>query len=133
MLIDKPHPRRKPLSMTSLIDVIFLLLLFFMLSSTFTRFGSVDFGGTGKAGSSGVAAAPDILVIVTGEGLRINGEYVGPDAVDARLTEFLAKGAKSAMILPREGANAQALVDAVEALRRSAQLSGTDLTLTVAR
>lgn len=119
--------------MTSLIDVIFLLLLFFMLSSTFTRFGSVDFGGTGKAGSSGVATTPDILVMVSGEGLRINGTVVSPDAIDADLAGYLAKGAKSAMILPREGANAQALVDAVEALRRAARLSGTDLTLTVAR
>ncbi|WP_367714863.1 biopolymer transporter ExbD [Nitratireductor sp. GISD-1A_MAKvit] len=37
--------RRKPLSLTSLIDVIFLLLLFFMLSSTFTRFASVEISG----------------------------------------------------------------------------------------
>ena len=71
--------------------------------------------------------------MVSGEGLRINGTVVSPDAVDADLAGYLAKGAKSAMILPREGANAQALVDAVEALRRAARLSGTDLTLTVAR
>ncbi|MEM8921756.1 MAG: biopolymer transporter ExbD, partial [Pseudomonadota bacterium] len=34
--------RRGRSSITSLIDVIFLLLLFFMLASTFTRFSEVD-------------------------------------------------------------------------------------------
>jgi len=34
--------RRKAMSMTSLIDVIFLLLLFFMLSSTFSRYSEIE-------------------------------------------------------------------------------------------
>ena len=39
--------------MTSLIDVIFLLLLFFMLSSTFSRFAEVEISA-----AAGGAAAP---------------------------------------------------------------------------
>lgn len=39
--------------MTSLIDVIFLLLLFFMLTSTFTRFAEVEFSAAGAGGSTG--------------------------------------------------------------------------------
>ena len=34
----KARVRRKPVGLTSLIDVIFLLLLFFMLASSFTRY-----------------------------------------------------------------------------------------------
>ena len=40
--------RRRRLSMTSLIDVIFLLLLFFMLTSTFTRFSEVELTAAGS-------------------------------------------------------------------------------------
>ena len=45
----KAHLKRRPLSMTPLIDIIFLLLLFFMLSSTFTRFAEIPLiqGGSG--------------------------------------------------------------------------------------
>lgn len=43
--------RRRRVSLTALIDVIFLLLLFFMLSSTFARHGelALDWSGTGNA------------------------------------------------------------------------------------
>ena len=37
------YPRRKPISLTALIDVVFILLMFFMLTSTFTRWKAVDF------------------------------------------------------------------------------------------
>ena len=44
-------PRRRRVSLTALIDVIFLLLLFFMLSSTFARHGelTLDWSGAGSA------------------------------------------------------------------------------------
>ena len=49
MRIDAAAVRkRKPLSLTSLIDVIFLLLLFFMLTSTFTRFARVEIFRRGR-------------------------------------------------------------------------------------
>lgn len=34
--------KRKPISLTPLIDVVFILLLFFMLSSNFVRWGAID-------------------------------------------------------------------------------------------
>ncbi|PRY23138.1 outer membrane transport energization protein ExbD [Aliiruegeria haliotis] len=48
-----PFTRRR-VALTPLIDVIFLLLLFFMLSSTFAKFGEIELSaavaGTGAAG-----------------------------------------------------------------------------------
>ena len=44
--------RRRKLSMTSLIDVIFLLLLFFMLTSTFTRFAELDLAAASGGGGA---------------------------------------------------------------------------------
>lgn len=71
----QPKPRSR-LSMTSLIDVIFLLLLFFMLSSTFSRFGEVKL----ELGGSGVVAPaetlPMILLRVSADGLALNGKPV---------------------------------------------------------
>lgn len=57
--------------MTSLIDVIFLLLLFFMLSSTFTRFGEIPFSTAGSGGGTS-AERPVFLALAEGS-LSLNG------------------------------------------------------------
>ncbi|MBO9444601.1 biopolymer transporter ExbD [Ruegeria sp. R14_0] len=50
MALELRRKRRRRLSMTSLIDVIFLLLLFFMLTSTFTKFGEIEFATAAAGG-----------------------------------------------------------------------------------
>jgi biopolymer transport protein ExbD len=72
-MLRKSQHKRKRLSMTSLIDVIFLLLLFFMLSSTFSRFAEVEL----QAASSGTTSQADkpkvaFLRSVKGE-MSLNG------------------------------------------------------------
>lgn len=127
MRIDLPRPARRRLSLTSLIDVIFLLLLFFMLSSTFTRFAAVELAAPGGAG--GTAARPDIFATLDAEGLVVNGERVGDDvALQAMIERLVASGATRALLVPREGATTQALVTALERLR-----SGDRLSVVVAR
>ncbi|MBO9443270.1 biopolymer transporter ExbD [Phaeobacter italicus] len=63
--------RRRPLSMTSLIDVIFLLLLFFMLSSTFSRFGEVEL--TAAAGGNSPQDHRPVFVSLQADALLVNG------------------------------------------------------------
>src|SRR5690606_37876251 len=95
MRIERGVRRRRPLSLTSLIDVIFLLLLFFMLSSTFSRFSEIELQG-GRAGASASAAAPGILVrIDEAGGWNINGEATAPGEVEARLERFAGLGAEA--------------------------------------
>ncbi len=119
--------RRRPISVTSLIDVIFLLLLFFMLSSTFTKFAEVEIVG-GRAGASGPGAAPGILLRVNGDIWTINGVPVGAEAAVDELKRLEQAGAVSAVLLVRGDMTSQALVSAVERIRRE-----TGLTLQVAR
>ncbi|MCX2721416.1 biopolymer transporter ExbD [Roseibium salinum] len=116
MHIDYRPARRRRLSMTSLIDIIFLLLLFFMLSSTFTRFGEVEFGNTARGGAGG--PAPDVLIVLEEENWTINGIASDPAGAARVLAGFAKKGATSALILPREGASTQTLVEAVGRVRR---------------
>lgn len=59
--------------MTSLIDVIFLLLLFFMLTSTFSKFSEVEL----SAASGGAALASDVKPLflqLSTENLTLNGD-----------------------------------------------------------
>lgn len=60
------------MSLTSLIDVIFLLLLFFMLTSTFSRFSEIELT-SGSAGA-GTADTPPLFLQLRPEGLTLNGE-----------------------------------------------------------
>ena len=120
--------RRRPLSLTSLIDVIFLLLLFFMLSSTFTRFAKVEISG-GPAATSAGGKTPDVLIRVDdAEGWRINGLTLGEDDAIAELARLDESGADTAVLLVRGALTSQALVSAVERIRKN-----TTLTLSIAR
>lgn len=98
--------------MTSLIDVIFLLLLFFMLSSTFTRFGDLPL----TTATGGAAASPEAPAF-----LRLTAETLMLDtsAVDLpALPEVLAARAPLLVVLaPAEGVSAQRLVDVLAVLR----------------
>jgi biopolymer transport protein ExbD len=126
MRINASVRRRQRLSLTSLIDVIFLLLLFFMLSSTFTRFSEVQLSG-GEA-ASGTTGVPDVLVRLDGSEWTVNGIGVAEDDAISQLRRFEESGATSAVLIVRGEATSQDLVTAVERIRRD-----TGLTLNVAR
>lgn len=44
MEITQPRRKRNLISLTSLIDVVFILLVFFMLTSNFTRWNTIELG-----------------------------------------------------------------------------------------
>ncbi|QDZ02564.1 biopolymer transporter ExbD [Nitratireductor mangrovi] len=127
MRIEAVARRRRPVSVTSLIDVIFLLLLFFMLSSTFTRFSEVEITG-GRAGADAAGPAPDVIIRLAGEDWLINGAGFAATDATAELTRLETAGARTAVILVRGEITSQDLVSAIEAIRRD-----TALSLSVAR
>ena len=127
MRIDMPVARRRPLSLTPLIDVIFLLLLFFMLSSTFVRFAQVEITG-GTASSTATGQTPDILIRIDGDAWQVNGASVDAGAAVAELKRLQEQGAARAVLLVRGDVSSQDLVTALERIRRE-----TTLSLTVAR
>ncbi|WP_460272751.1 ExbD/TolR family protein [Celeribacter sp. ULVN23_4] len=86
--MDFGAPRRKHrMSLTPMIDVVFLLLVFFMLAS---RFGtpaqlSLTLGG----GASQSYSGPPRLLRVGAEDLKLNGTVEGEDALLAHLQELM--------------------------------------------
>ncbi|WP_323020796.1 ExbD/TolR family protein [Pararhodobacter sp.] len=109
-----PAPRRRGLSLTSLIDVIFLLLLFFMLTSTFTKLGELEL--TAAPQGAGSADTPPAFVQLGPESLRLNARDIPLEDLRAALTE-LAGPEGTALIALAEGVEAQRLVDILAALR----------------
>ena len=93
--------------MTSLIDIIFLLLLFFMLSSTFTRYGDLPFLTTTGGGTPLDGPAPAFLR-VQADGLRLNVADVALADLPAALA---ALEVSLVLIIATDGVTAQELVD----------------------
>ncbi|MFV0491690.1 MAG: biopolymer transporter ExbD [Pseudorhodobacter sp.] len=75
--------KRRLLSMTSLIDVIFLLLLFFMLSSTFSRFGEVEL----TAARAAAAAPADIKPVF----LQLGPDFLTINARPATMEDLASQ------------------------------------------
>lgn len=107
---------RRRLSMTALIDVIFLLLLFFMLSSTFTRFAEVEL----SAAASGAAVSEEkpIFLSLAPETLRLNGEAVALDTLAEVLAARGTGDTPITVLVALQGeVSAQRLTDLLVALR----------------
>ncbi|GGX67035.1 hypothetical protein GCM10007385_40130 [Tateyamaria omphalii] len=104
--------------MTSLIDVIFLLLLFFMLTSTFSKFAEVELtaGETGQAAAP--ASVPPLFLQVGEEMLALNGESVGIDLLEVSLRDTIPGTQIQPLIVSlQSGVTAQRLTDLLVVLR----------------
>ncbi len=121
----KAGKRRRRLSMTSLIDVIFLLLLFFMLSSTFSTFAEVELSAAVPA-TAGDADTPPIFVQLDEDFLKVNGEVRRLDDL-AQTPLGDVKGPSTVLVSLGEGVNAQRLTDLLVALRALPDLRVTVL------
>lgn len=107
---------RKSLSLTPIIDVVFLLLLFFMLASTFARHSHVDIAIAGAAPSAaGAQNLPMVLLSVSGTGdFLVNGESVPVDDIGAALARAAPGGKARIAVRPAGDATAQDIVRAIE-------------------
>lgn len=101
--------------MTSLIDVIFLLLLFFMLTSTFSQFAEVELSDAGS-GAAVPSDTPPFFLQLGQDTVRINGDQI---ALDALPTSALAEARDGTVLLVSlaEDVDAQRLTDLLVALR----------------
>ena len=111
-------PRLRRLALTPLIDVVFLLLLFFMLTTTFSRLGEIDLAPAAGGGLVGTAAPP-AFVRLGPEELRINAVETPLDGVIERLDALAAGSEGGFVVLVSLSAapSAQRLVDLLAVLR----------------
>lgn len=115
--LGAPRRARRP-SLTPMIDVVFLLLVFFMLASRFGGEGVVQMLGAGQGG--GVWSGPPRLIeAYPGAEIRVNG-LPAPDLA-AALAPLVGHGPEGRLVVLRAGgaATVQDLTDAALALGRA--------------
>ncbi|CUK08248.1 Biopolymer transport protein ExbD/TolR [Ruegeria denitrificans] len=77
---------RRPLAMTPLIDVIFLLLLFFMLTSTFSKYGEIELSAATTGGATSDTPQDRAFVQLGTDRLDLNGTPVTFEDLTAQVT-----------------------------------------------
>lgn len=109
-----------------LVDVIFLLLTFFMLSSRLAPYSALTLAGF-RSPDPAVAAAqppsaaqPDVILTVSAGEVRANGATMPLPAFQAEADRLKADGANSVVVFVRASATTQDIVSVLEALKRSA-------------
>lgn len=110
----EPRQHRRP-SLTPMIDVVFLLLVFFMLASRFGIDNSLPLitGGGGDAPWEG----PPRLVEILPESIVLNGQAVALDALAGRLAPLLPRPDAPVLLRPAETTDLARMVAVIDALK----------------
>lgn len=114
---------KKPVSLTALIDVVFILLLFFMLTSSFHRWQGLDL--TSPLASESVSEGKPNLIRLSEAGVL--SLYGKPDIplTDSNV-HYLIDNSQPSVLLPDGNVDVQRIVSALEHLN---QLDVNDLSL----
>lgn len=117
------RPRQRDevgLDLTPLIDVVFLLLLFFMLTTTFvesTRL-KIDLPEAGEGAQAERKDVPWVIEIDAQGRYALNGEVVGVEQLAARLRAIPGRTEETSVLVRADGkATHQAVVRALDAAR----------------
>jgi len=108
-------------SMSSLTDIIFLLLIFFMLTSSVVTPNALNLKMPGSSSSSvTVSEKPDDVTITKRGTLLVNGGKTSKGQLDRKLNDIRRKkGRKVSMtISPKKGAPTESVVLVMDAMRR---------------
>jgi len=125
-LANRARGRRPPIGLTPLIDVVFILLVFFMLATSFVDWRSIDLDAPARAVSGGSMEGA-LLVEVRKDGLRLSGEPVAMGALAAKVRERLSrKPDRKVLVKPAAGV---ALQDTVSVLDRLAAAGVANLSV----
>lgn len=108
---------QRRLSLTSLIDVIFLLLLFFMLSSTFTKFAEIEIVTSGKRAGASPSHEEPVFVSLKPDQILVNGVDTGFDKMTTAIKASASSERPTVLISVTDAVTSQRLVDVLNSFR----------------
>ena len=122
MQLKVPTRSKQLISLTPLIDVVFILLLFFMLSSTFNRTHKIELSSTSSASAASQVtenSSFNFVIYQDGE-IRIDGEVYQQDsaAFATRLNEITQEQA-AVYLAAQEDVAVQSLILLIDRLSKA--------------
>lgn len=120
--MSRTRPRRRLISLTPLVDVVFILLVFFMLAANLVDRRQIELATLGDT-AVGAAGEAAILVRLWPEGPSLAGE---PQTLDRLIDRLTAAPGQRVMIEPAGGVTLERVVALLD---RLAAAGITDLAL----
>lgn len=126
-LANNQSRRRALVSLTPLIDVVFILLVFFMLASSFLDWRAIDLTPPGEAAKTTATQSVSMLIDVTEDGLRLGGQAVELAVLLTQVQQELTdKADRPVVVRPQAGVSLQ---EVITLLDRLAAIGVTKLSL----
>lgn len=116
--LARPRRRSGPMiTLVPMIDVMMILLIFFMVTSTYLDLDRIPAVAPEQGGGAAAAGEPRVVMIRIAEtGAVIRGTRIAPDELGAAIAAELAQDrATQFLLLPSAEAPLQALVAAMDA------------------
>ena len=123
MLVKPPKRPNQLLNITPLIDVVFILLVFFMLATSFAQYRLIGVD-TPQETEISVNEAGSVVVLLTGDGgMEFDGEPIDPGALEARVAGVLAVDPlRGFLVRPEPEVTLQSAVSAFDRTRDAGAL-----------
>ena len=116
-LLAKGRRKRPLISLTPLIDVVFILLVFFMLASSFLDWRAIDLDAPVRTGS-GITDTPALLIEIESGGLSVAGSPITSEDLTGKVESALAERPdRPVLIAPAPGIALQQTIDVLDAVR----------------
>lgn len=123
-LLSRPQRRAPGLMLIPLVDVIFLLLTFFMLASRIDPFSLLTLDeyqsrAAGQPAGGTPAQTPDLILAVSRGSVQANGETVPLEGFVARAAALHGEGLETVVVFTRPSATVQDIVSVLDALKKA--------------
>lgn len=120
--------RRKPavMGLTPLIDMIFLLLLFFLLGSDFVQFSQAQLAPPRGSGGAQGSSQPAIISLAADGALQLNGALSDTQQISSFVGQRVAQDAEQLfVVMPAGQADVQMVMDTMDVLTKAGATSVT--------
>ena len=118
MIRPRRRAKSQELDISPLIDVVFILLIFFMVSTTFVKDMQIDLDRPSASSATRASTKALRVYIDRNETFYVGETPVQPWMLQSRIREHLRDSTESsALVVADESVSAQKLIEAVDACR----------------
>ncbi len=116
--VQKKNPMQEGVDVSPLIDMVFILLIFFMVSTTFIKDMQIDLNRPGASSSTPASTKSIRVFIDNSEKIYVDGQEVRPWVLQSKIREMVSKqSTKSILVVTDKKVSADKLVDVVDQCR----------------
>lgn len=114
----RPSPVQESVDVSPLIDMVFILLIFFMVSTTFIKDMQIELNRPGASSSKPASSKAIRVFIDSSEKIFVDGQHVRPWVLQSKIREMVSgQNTKSILVVTDKKVSADKLVDVVDQCR----------------